>query len=252
MRFKEELRFAQHLEHNPVKKTESVEEPMRPRPPPHVSADRDVLHHVFFDFDQRWLGELLQRLAGTALGESSTVLGTVVLTDELRTELAAAVNLSRRARIALRTIDNTLRIEFGLDDAANSDAVASTADRWQSSPSGLDRLRVLLEHHRQATRIAAVTWDTSRALFLAVLSCSSVVRQYVFANDNEERRQDGLGVVTATVANTMTRHLPLFSERYITRTDITQRELVKHVGMQYVMNIPNVDIPVYARLHRHN
>jgi hypothetical protein len=223
-------------------------EPMRPLPTAAPSQIQDVLQQIFFDFSQKTLTSLLRRMAqGGKNGVASSVQ-----TDCLRKTIQRALDQSDEATRLFYETRDAIKIEFDLDEPDDETLVESTVARWQSSEQGMRRLEILLQHYKQAQRIAVVTWDTKRTLFLLVLAKSHVMRDYVFGEHNDERESDGFAPVRNPMATTIARHLALMADQYVTQTHVSQHEMVEHIALQYTMNMPNVHLPIFYHSGTHS
>lgn len=191
---------------------------------------------------------LLQRMAD---GGSSGIASSTH-TECMRKAIQRALDQSNQAIELYYEARDALKVEFDLDEPDDDALVEATIDRWQSCDEGRRRLQILLHHYEHAQRIAVVTWDTKRALFLLMLSRSTVLREYVFCERNSERETDGMSPVRDPMATTITRHLALLANQYVTQTHVSQHEMIEHIAMQYTMNMPNVHVPIFFHSGTHN
>jgi hypothetical protein len=255
MRFSEEVRLARaHFASAPApRKSTNSEHPrpaaaaaaaaadadMRPQPPHTNGAPRDVLHQVMFDFEQACLNRLL-----------ASARDTDACTAAMRDTITEALTCYAEAAARLYMVCDALKTEFGVTDPDHHDAVQRLRCQWTTTPNEMGRLDALLDQHRRAHRIAVVLWDTKRALFLAMLAHSARLRRYVFADDDAARTADGIPAASAVVASAMAKHLELFCERYVTRTEMPQHALVEQIGLQLVHHMENLDLLQYDHVHR--
>jgi hypothetical protein len=208
----------------------------------------DVLYHVFFDPAHTVLDQLLRRAAGL----EKHAHGALVETDVLRQCIRDTLQFGRDVRATALEAAERLRIEDRLYDPLCQPAVdrARAEARASGDPARAAALECRLDDYETVFRLGVLAWDTKRALFLALLHRSSELRDYVLGADNALRKADGLPPVDGRCALTVTKHLPVFAERYIVSTHLPQHQLVMAFGSQYHSNMANVDIPEYCRARR--